>query len=67
MSFNLIDKGNPKVKYTFLVTVDAGTTEWKINIDTKNIIVSDYNLAFYTGLSGSYNPAPIYQVRAPPT
>jgi hypothetical protein len=50
-----------------LITVAAGTSEWKINIDTRNAIVSDYNIALYTGLSGAYNPANIYRVRSPGT
>jgi hypothetical protein len=67
VSFNLINIANPKLKFSYLITVAAGTSEWKINLDTRSVIVSDYNIAFYTGLTGSYNPANIYRVRSPGT
>lgn len=45
----------------------AGSLEWKINVNTKNIVVADYSIALYSGLSGSYNPSFVYLVRAATT
>lgn len=65
VSFTFINTLSSSQKYYFSTLVPQGKTEWILNVDTRNIKVGDYYLAFYSGLSGSYSTSTVYKLRSP--